>query len=209
MPIVKLPGGYLRDEIRLPLFDTLILESGQSPVGTRQFFSSVQGKPRSMTNLRQNNMLETAVSYRILGMAIDCQNLYDDNYAALGLIMENSSLRLHIGEKDYWEGPMLFAAGRIKQNSALAAATTVAATTIQNARTYQHFGDEAVQGIMFPGDHFVDVNPLQGFFVEWVCGAGSAPYAMTAEEISAATPAMNTRLRFMLSFKGLLRRPVQ
>lgn len=209
MPIVRLPGGYLRDEIRLPLFDTIILDAGESPVGTRQFFSDVQGKPNSMTNLKQNNMLETAVSYRVLGMAIDAQNIYYDNYEALALIMENSSLRLHIGEKDYWQGPMLFAAGRLKQNSALAAATTVAATTIENATTYQHFGDEAVQGILFPGDHFVDINPLQSFFVEWVCGAGSGDYAMTAAEITASTPAANTRIRFMMSLKGLLRRPVQ
>lgn len=209
MPIVKLPGGYLRDEIRLPLFDTIILAANESPVGTRSFFSDIQGKPRSMTNLRQNNLLETAVSYRILGMAIDSQNIYDENYEALALIMENSSLRLHIGEKDYWEGPMLFAAGRLKQNAAVAVATTTADTDLQEARVYQHFGDEAIQGVMFPGDHFVDVNPLQSFYVEWVCGAGSGPYAMTAAEIAAATPAVDTRLKFMLSFKGLLRRPVQ
>lgn len=205
MPIVKLPGGQLRDEIRMPLYDTLIQDAAESPVGTRTFFSNVQGKPRSMTNLRQANLLETAVSFRIQGLAIDAQNVYGANSELLALVMENSSLRLHVGEKDYWEGPMTFAAGRVK--GSFAAATTVAATTINNVN--QHFGDEAIQGILFPGDHFVDVNPLQSFFVEWVCGAGSVPYAMTAAEIADSTPAANTRVRWMLSLKGLMRRPVQ
>jgi len=205
MPIVKLPGGFLRDEIRLPLFDTIIQEAGESPVGSRSFFSNTQGKPLAMTNLKQPGSLETAVSYRIQGMSLDCQNIYDANYSALALIMETSSLRLHVGEKDYWAGPMVFAAGRLKQNAAVA--TTVAATT--EGRIYQHFGDEAIQGIMFPGDHFVDVNPLQQFFVEWVCGAGGATYGLSAAEIALATPAANTRLRYMLSLKGLQRRPVQ
>jgi len=199
MPIVKLPNGYLRDEIRLPLYDTVTIVAAEAPEATRFFFQNIQGKSPAETNLRQPGSLETAVSYRIQGMAVDCQNIYAANRQALALIMENSFLRLHIGEKDYWLGPMLFAAGRIKQNAAVA--TTVAATT--ESYVLQHFGDEAIQGVMFPGDHYVDINPLQNFFVEWGC------LGMTAAEETLATLAANTRLKFMLSLKGLQRRPVQ
>jgi len=205
MPIVKLPGGQLRDEIRMPLYDTIQQVTAESPVGTRVFFQDIQGKPLSWTNLRQPGSLETAVSYRIQGMAIDALNVYEGNRRLLPLVVQFSSLRLHVGEKDYWNGPMNFAAGRVKQNAAVA--TTVPDTT--EAFILQHFGDEAIQGIMFPGDHFVDINPLQNFFVEWVCGAGGATYAMSAAEIADATPDAGTRVLYMLSLKGLQRRPVQ
>jgi hypothetical protein len=201
MPIVRLPKGSLRDEIRLPLYDTIIVQAAESPVGVRRFFSSVQGKSRARTNLRQNNLLETAVSYRVQGLALDSQNIYAANSKALAIIMENSSLRLRIGEMDYWEGPMTFIAGRISQNAA--AATTVAATTIEHL--HQKFGQEAVQPVMLAGKHVVDINPLQSFFCEWVCDQAD----LTAGEITAATPAAGTNLKFQLSLKGLLRRPVQ
>lgn len=201
MPIVRLPKGSLRDEIRLPLYDTITINAAESPIGVRRFFSNVQGKSRARTNLRQNNLLETAVSYRVQGMAIDAQNIYSANSKALSIIMENSSLRLRIGEKDYWEGPMTFVSGRVKQNAA--AATTVAATTIEHL--HQHFGAEAVQPVMLAGKHVVDINPLQSFFCEWVVDQAD----LTAGEIANATPAAATNLKFQFSLKGLLRRPVQ
>lgn len=210
MPIVKLPGGQLRDEIRMPLYDSLDQVAAESPIATRVFFQDVQGKPRSMTNLRQNGLLETAVSYRIQGFAIDVDNVYANLRQGLQLIMEQSSLRLHVGEKDYWEGQMRFAAGRVKTVAAVgntAPAAPVAIDTVSLVN--QHFGDEAIQGVMFPGDHFVDVNPLQAFYLEWVCGAGGAPYAMTPAEAALGTPAAGQRLRWVASLKGLMRRPVQ
>jgi hypothetical protein len=201
MPIVRLPQGSLRDEVRQTLYDTLTIQAAESPVGVRRFFSNVQGKSRARTNLRQANLLETAVSYRVQGMGLEAQNFYAANASALPIIMENSSLRLRIGEKDYWEGPMIFLCGRIEQNAA--AATTVAATTIDHV--YQRFGSPAVQSVALQGKHTVDINPLQSFFVEWVCDAAD----LTAGEIAAATPAAATNIKFVFSLKGLLRRPVQ
>lgn len=201
MPIVRLPKGSLRDEIRMPLYDTIQIAASESPVGTRRFFSAVQGKSAARTNLRQNNLLETAVSYRVQGMGIDCQNFYSQNIAALPIIMENSSLIVKIGEKEYWKGPMTFLAGRI--SSAYAAATTVAATTINNV--HQKFGDVAVQSVVLQGKHCIDINPLQSFVAQWDIDAAD----LTAAEIAAATPAANTNLKFIFSFKGLQRRPVQ
>ncbi len=204
MPIVKLPNGQLRDEIRLTLYDTVDIDAAEAPEGNRLFFTDIQGKSLAETNLVQPGMLQTAVSYRIQGMALDCANVYAGNRQALSLITQCSSLRLHIGEKDYWAGPMLFATGRLKQNAAAAATTqTAPGAAVVDSYLLQHFGDEAIQGIMFPGDHYVDINPLQNFFVEWICSG------MSAAEEAAATPVANTRLRFLLSLKGLQRRPVQ
>ena len=146
-------------------------------------------------------MLETAVSFRVQGLAIDAQSFYSQNVVALPVILENSSMRLRIGEKDYWEGPMSFLSGRIE--AAFAAATTVAATTIDHV--YQKFGSSAVQPVILTGKHSVDINPLQSFFFEWVIDQAD----LSAGEIASATPAAATNLKFTASLKGLLRRPVQ
>jgi hypothetical protein len=201
MPILRLPKGSLRDEIRLPLYDTIQISAAESPVGTRNFFSAVQGKSRARTNLRQNNLLENSVSYRVQGLGIDCQNFYAANVAALPIIMENSSIQLKIGEKIYWEGPMTFLGGRIE--SSFAAATTVAATTINNV--HQKFGSPAVASVVLQGKHVVDINPLQSFVAQWNIDSAD----LTAGEITAATPAASTNLKFVFSLKGLQRRPVQ
>ncbi len=193
MPILRLPEGHLRDEIRQPLYDTIAIAAAESPIASRTFFQSITGKTKAQTNMKQNSQLETAVSFRCVGLAIDCQNLYYANVQALGLISENSSLRLRVGEKDYWEGPMVFASGRIKHES----------STFDANNAYQHFGAEAVQSVSLQGKHVVDINPLQGFFVEWNCAG------MTGAEITLATPAADTTLKFLMSLKGLLRRPVQ
>jgi hypothetical protein len=192
MPILRLPEGELRDEIRLPLYDQVTIAAAESPVGIRQFYSAVQGKNRSQTNLRQNNLLETAVSYRVQGMAVDAQNRSPLNIDALAIIMENSSVRVRIGEKDYWEGPMTYLSGRLSHFSS--GSTDV---------VYQRFGDLAIQPVMLEGKHVVDINPLQSFFAEWTC------HQLSVADTAAATPDAGTYLKFYFSFKGLLRRPVQ
>lgn len=201
MPIVRLADGSLRDEIRMPLYDTITIQAAESPVGTRSFFSNVQGKSAARTNLRQNNLLETAVSYRVQGMGLDAQNFYAANIAALPIIMENSSIILKIGEKEYWKGPMLFAAGRIE--ASYAAATTAAATTINNV--HQKYGTPSVQSVVLQGKHVIDINPLQSFSAQWSLDSSD----ITAAEITASTPAANTNIKFVFSLKGLQRRPVQ
>ena len=195
MPIVRTPEGSLRDEIRTPLYDTITIDAGESPVGVRSFFSNVQGKSRARTNLRQNNLLETAVSYRIQGMAMDAQNFYEANADALPIILENSSLRVKIGEKDYWETNMLYLTGRID---------AMYATSTED-RVYQKFGMSSVASVILQGKHVVDVNPLQSFVAVWTLDSAD----VTAGEVALATPGAGTNLKFIFSFKGLLRRPVQ
>lgn len=195
MPIVRLPSGELRDEIRQPVYDTIAIVAAESPVGVRRFFSAVQGKTLAQTNLRQNNLLETAVSFRMMGLALDAQNFYVANDGALPIIMENSSLTLRIGEKQYWQGPFTFVGGRITPFYAIGAGAV--------DKSYQKFGMAAVQPVVLEGKHVVDINPLQSFSGEWICDN------LTAAELALATPAANTALKFCLSLKGLLRRPVQ
>lgn len=197
MPIVRLPTGELRDEIRQPVYDTIVIGAAVNPVGTREFFSSVQGKSLIQTNLKQNKLLETAVSFRVQGLALDAQNFRLANRLALPLIMERSSIEFVVGEKTYFTGNARYLAGRIWQHTALSnqAAPTDA--------ILQEYGQAAVQAVMLQGKHVIDINPLQSFFARWVVAE------MSLAEQAEATPAADTELRFMFKMAGLLRRPVQ
>ena len=200
MPLVSLPGGQLRDEVRNPVYDAIVINAAESPIGTRRFYANVQGKPRYQTNLRQNNLLETAVSFRVQGLAIDCQNFRPINKAALPLIIEHSSIQLRVGEKVYYEAPWTFLSGRMEQHSSVAI-PAAAIAAIENV--YQKFGQSAVAPVLLTGKHVIDILPLQSFQAQWDCEG------MTAGEITEATPAATTLLQFYFSMKGLLRRPVQ
>lgn len=194
MPIVKLPNGSMRDEIREPLYDTIDLPAGAIAAQRRTFFQDIQGKSLVQTNLRQSKQLETAVSFRVQGMAIDAQNFYatDAMEQILPLIMEQSAVQLTIGEKIYWEGPMRFAAGRIWSDIAGKADTT-----------FNQHGSSAVAAVILVGKHVVDINPLQRFQVDWFIDE------FTAAQQTIATVPANERIRYVASLKGLKRRPVQ
>lgn len=198
MPIVRLPGGQVRDEIRQPLYDTFDLAAAVSPSGQIvQFFQSVTlagGAPKSLalTNLRQPSQLQTAVSFRTQGLCMDAINRVSANVGVLPVIMDQSSLQLTVGEKIYWQGPVLFGCGRISAD--LGGSTTA---------IYQQYGWQAIQPVLFQGAHVIDINPLQNFSVAMVTDI------LSATDITAATPAANSFVRFRMSLKGLLRRPVQ
>ena len=204
MPMVQLPQGDLRDEIRIPLYDTVTIASGDPASGVRSFFQNIMGKNKAETNMTQATFLPQAVSYRIQGLALDAQYFGQFDAANVGnpdflpIVLERSSLRLRVGEKDYWEGPMLFLAGRMHEQSALA---TGGADPLR--RYYQRFGELAVQPVIFQGKHVVDIIPMQNFVVEWVC------QGLTTNEIARTNLVQDTRVRFLFSFKGLMRRPVQ
>ena len=193
MPIVRLAEGELRDEVRIPVYDTVDIAAGESPIANRQFFTQVQGRPLSETNLKQNSLLPTAQSFRVQGLALDAQNVYDVNAKALPLIMEHSSIVFTVGEKEYWRGPSRFCAGRIWQHSDQSSLPV----------HLQQYGKAAVQSVILAGHHVIDINPLENFSIDWVTEG------MSAAEITDATPAADTKLRFLFSLKGLFRRPVQ
>jgi len=205
MPRVRLPEGELRDEIRQPLFDSIFQAVAESPIATRSFFSSVQGKSKAFTNLRQNNLLEATVSYRVQGLALDTQNQNEVNRLVASLMMERSYLSLKIGEKEYWNANGTYVAGRMNQTSAItrSSGTGEAAGTLVE-RVYQKYGDAAVQGVAFAGKHVIDIPPLQSFRADWVIDPGN----MTATEITNATPT-TFQMLYIFSLKGLQRRPVQ
>jgi len=203
-PLVQLPGGQLRDEIRQPVYDGIIIQAAEGPQAIRSFFSNVQGKARYLTNLRQNNLLETAVSYRVQGLAVDVDNDSEANRLALPLIMRHSSVSLRIGEKVYYEAPFTFIGGRMEQSAAISRSSgnaEAAGTVVE--RIYQKYGQAAVAPVVFTGRHTIDILPLQSFQATWTVEG------MTAGEQTAATPAASTKLLFLFSLKGLLRRPVQ
>jgi len=196
MPVLRLPQGELRDEIRQPIYDTITIAAPEGVVGERRFFSSVQGKPLSQTNLRQNNLLEVAVSYRIQGLAFDAQNAAAANAGVLPVLLENSSIALQIGEKQYWQGPLLYLGGRLSAFHALAGSSAA-------ERVYQRFGELAVAPVQYSGRHTIDINPLQSFYAKWVVDS------LDSADLTAATLASGTKMRFQFSLKGTLRRPVQ
>lgn len=196
MAIVRLPTGDLRDEVRQPLYDTIIIEAGSTINDDRRFFNNVQGKPKYQTNLRQNNSLETAKSFRIQGLGIECHTQDSTKQKALALIMRNSALEMQVGEKIYFEAPMKIVAGRLWQNAALAGDTD-AATFLQQ------FGEPSCNAVQFGNKHFVDIEPLQSFSVRF------KTEGLVGAELTAATPSAAESLYFICLLKGLLRRPVQ
>ena len=203
-PLVTLPGGQLRDEIRQAVYDTIIQQAAESPIATRSFFSAVQGKALYLTNLRQNNLLETAVSFRVQGLALDAQNIYEANKNLLALVVENSSIQLRVGEKVYFQSPLTFVTGRVDNSGAISrsSGTGEAAGSVVGM-LHQKMGQSAVAPVVFTGRHCIDILPLQSFTADFVCSG------LSAAEIALATPAANTKVSYLFSLKGLLRRPVQ
>jgi len=232
MPIVRLPGGDLRDEIRQPLYDTISViardvtsftgalggptNANPNVLDGQQFFSNIQGKQRWQTNMLQPNSLQTAVSFRMQGMAVDGQYLQQSGEGSFGTnvhggflpaLQDYSSIRLRIGEKDYWEGPLAYLMGRIIGNA--------------GAQGYQHAGQPAVQGVILAGRHVVDINPLQAFFAELsvdvpttINGSGAvdlnqAISGTVAVPVAVAANQAQDSVNVKFSLKGLLRRPVQ
>jgi len=208
MPIVTLPGGELRDEVRQPAYDSIVLAAGDTLAGIRRFFASNQlagGQPKSlaMTNMEQPGSFPTATSYRVQGLTIDADNSSLSAAAATNLqilptLLRKSSISLQVGVKNYWQSPLRFACGRMQSEFA----TAVGATPL--AMAYQQYGWAAVQPVVFQGKHVIDINPLQNFQIAW----NVATEDLTAAEQALAV-AVGTDLVFVASLKGLLRRPVQ
>lgn len=194
MPIVRLPGGQIRDEIRQTLYDSFDLEAGVNPSGqVVQFFSSITGKTLAQTNMKQPSQLNTAVSYRVQGLCLDASNRLPANEGCLPVVMDQSSVQLAIGEKIYWQGPAVYACGRLWSDLAPNAAAII----------NQQYGWHAIQPVVFQGAHVIEIPPLQNFAVTL------ATDTLSAGDATAATPAANTFVRFRMSLKGLQRRPVQ
>jgi hypothetical protein len=212
---MKLKDGEVRDEVAQNLYDTINFAVGQNPIGIHSFFSSVQGKPSSATNLRQNNMLESAVSFRVTGMSLEGMSEDFVNWRVLPLIMKASGIRFRIGEKEYFQCPAYMVGGRFdvafERTHNVATADTAASLLV-----YQRYGASAASSIVFGGKHALDIAPLQSFRVDMEVSS-NATYGLSTThvvdaagtaELTAATPATNP-VALMFVLKGLQRRPVQ
>ena len=150
MPIVTLPGGEVRDEIRQPLYDTVELQGGASLAGVYNFFSSIvnaAGLPKTIakTNMTTPGQLQTAVSFRVQGLCLDAMNTDILNADIIPTIINRAGAQLNVGVKTYWQSPARFAAGRMTEYGI---AGTVAA---QPAVLLQQYGWAAVQPVVFAG----------------------------------------------------------
>ena len=201
MPRIRLQSGELRDEIMQPQYDTYDLLAGVDPsgIGTIVFYGNVQNKPQSQTNLRINQSLEAATSFRCTGLGLMAQNIVAGNSGVLPTLMQTSFLQFNVGEKIYWTGNTSLAAGRLYQNAAVAvpAAGPGAEVLIQS------YGSPAARSVIFSRLHTVDILPLQTFNVKWTIED------LTAADIAAATPVAGSYVRFIMVLFGLLRRAAQ
>jgi hypothetical protein len=194
-------GGELRDEIRQPTFDTVVLLATSLLAAVRLFFVTSTspippGGPKSlaMTNMNKPGSFPTATSYLLQGLCIDADNQAAANSGFLGVLLRKSSISLQIGVKNYWQSPLRLACGRMLAEYDNSAAATV----------YEEYGWPAIQPIVFQGRHVVEINPLQDFSITWQTLAAD----LTTPE-NALAVAADTDLWFVASLKGLLRRPVQ
>lgn len=197
-PRLELPNGEVKDEIQQPVWDTYDLLGGISPLDTpiKEFFSDVQGKNATLTNLKLNNQFPRGVSFRTQGLVMYAMQIVSAAYAglvtALPLIMQHSSLRLKVSDKIFWEGPMESVGGRIESDIA----------GLGTAASFQQLGAATGFPVRWSPFHVVNVAPGEDFRVQWETAT------MTAPEAVASTPAQATKLRFKLLLLGLQRRPV-
>lgn len=190
---LKVKGGAIRDQIKESIYDTITIGASESPIGDRSFFTNVQGKAKYLTNLRQNSQLEGQVSFRIHGLKIESHVINYANRAVLPLVAEHSFLKLRVGEKDYWQGPMREICGQVQLRE----------TTFDANQSYAKLGNEQIHGLTLSGQNAIDIAPLQSFQVDWSVAG------MSAAEVTAATPAADTKVSFVCYLQGLKRRPVQ
>ena len=199
---IKLKEGQIRQESTYQLYDTLRVNGGESPIQIHSFFSSVQGKPLSATNLRQNNMLEGESSFRIQHITLEGNTPDFNSWRAFPLMLNASALRLRIGEKDYLELPGLALGGQVDL-----------ALSDDEFACYQRYGDTCeIQADL--KTHSLDIAPLQTFNVEWEVYSYGLSHVHTVDgmlttEVNAATVKAGQYLRLMLTLNGLIRRPIQ
>lgn len=200
MPRIKTQNGDVLEEVQQHVYDTYDLAAAQDPskIGVISFFSAVQGKPLSQTNLKQNNMLESKTSFRCTGMALLSQTYAAGNVLVLPTLMEKSYLQFNVGTKAYWEGNASQAAGRIYQVSAMSGQAAPG-----TERSLVSLGAPAARSVAFSRLHVVDIEELTSFNVKW------GIEGLSAADIGNATPAANSPVRFICTLYGLMRRAVQ
>lgn len=195
MTRLAVPGKQaIRDQLREPIYDTIVIGAGENPSGKQfVFFENVQGKGKHLTNLRQPKILEGQVSFLIDTITLEAQINDAGNAKALNTLINYSSAKLRIGEKDYYEAPTRFLTGGLYVEHVLAAGDSY----------YAHTQSMAQHGLKLKGNDRLEIAPLQSFELQW--NVASIPAAMQA----GATPAADTEIMMVAKLQGLRRRPVQ
>lgn len=189
-------GVELRDQIKQPLYDSIDITSASIITDERSFFSSTQGKSLVQTNLRNNGQLERNKSFRIMGIEVYASSSDPEKIELLELFSNYSYVQLWLAEKQYWESPLRFVTGKIRQAVAVAGST-------DDVKSYVQFGNATSNPLSFHGTQALDIGPLTAFFMNWkVEGASSG-------QITKMTPSAAYPVRFVAALRGLLRRPVQ
>jgi len=190
-------GVELRDQIKQPLYDSIDITSASVITEERSFFSSTQSKSLVQTNLRgMNGVLERNKSFRIMGIEVFASSSDPDKIELLELFSNYSFCQLWLAEKQYWESPLRFVTGKIRQAVAVAGATDVVNSFVQ-------YGNATSNPLNFHGTQALDLGPLTNFYMLWKVEGASAG------QITKMTPSAAYPVRFVASLKGLLRRPVQ
>jgi hypothetical protein len=189
-------GMELRDQIKQPIYDSIDITSTSVVTEERSFFSNTQGKSIVQSNLRGNGSLERNKSFRIMGMEVYASSSDPAKVELLELFSNYSFFQLWISEKQYWESPLRFLTGKIRQAVALAGDTDA-------INSYVQFGNAGCNPLALHGTQALDIGPLTTFYALWKVEGASAG------QITKMTPSAAYPIRFVASLKGLLRRPVQ
>ena len=190
-------GLELRDQIKNPLYDSIDVTSASVVTEERSFFSSTQGKSLAQTNLRgMNGVLERNKSFRIMGIEVTASSSDPEKIELLELYSNYSYCQLWLAEKQYWESPLRFLTGKIRQAVAVAGAT-------DSVVSYVQLGNAGCNPLALHGTQALDIGPLTNFYMIWKVEG------VSAGQITKMTPSAAYPVRFVASLKGLLRRPVQ
>jgi hypothetical protein len=189
-------GVELRDQIKNPIYDSIDITSASVITDERSFFQSTQGKSLVQTNLRTNGQLERNKSFRIMGIEVFASSSDPDKIELLELFSNYSYVQLWLAEKQYWESPLRFVTGKIRQAVAIAGST-------DDLKSFVQYGNATSNPLNFHGTQALDIGPLTSFFMNWKVEGASAG------QITKMTPSAAYPVRFVASLKGLLRRPVQ
>jgi hypothetical protein len=186
---VMTPSGKKKalDQIRERIFDTVEYANGASMNGQKSFFTNIQNKNKTQTNLSQGSFLEKDQSFKVISLKL----LADTGIADLGVLpqlIRRSALNFKISDRSFWEGSARFAAGGIDgivEYSGGGLATDYA---------YQQLGQSHQHGVFF-GKEFYHAIPSQYSFSVVMDTVGTA-----------LTPAVDLEVQCVLD--GLRRRPM-
>lgn len=191
MSRVKVKGAkgviIVLDQIRESIFDTIQLTAAGGANGTREFYSNIQNKQAWETNLNQGTFLEKNVSFKITSMALMAHTLTVANATFLAQFIEKTSVKLQIGDRDFWKGSARSMACGVYNEAALSSGVD---------HIYTQLGAPKKGGVVFGKD----AHEIPSLFT----------FKIKLESLDiATTPDAGEDISLVCEMNGLRRRPVQ